>query len=271
LTDGASAIYGADAVGGVINIITRKDYNGAQISIGKTDPKWGPQDSGDILFGVSGDRGHMMGGFSYQRRAMIYNKQLPYNEPGASTYGNNYISFDPVTGDPTSGVPGNRIVPIPGGCTNKNFYISPNNGRCVYDFNDVAADEAAYGNKAFFLNAEVQINDNWSTYLRTSVTNATTFGRYAPTPGVVFLAPDSPANPTPGSNTYLYHRFAAAGNRDDTTTTNTYDILLGFRGAISDSIDADFGVRYNTSQFTRLGRNYIIGTLAQQAINDGSY
>src|SRR5690606_9373469 len=101
--------------------------------------------------------------------------------------------------------------------------------------------------------------------------NATTFGRYAPTPGVVFLAPDSPANPTPGSNTYLYHRFAAAGNRDDTTTTNTYDILLGFRGAISDSIDADLRVRYNTTQFTRLGRNDLIGTLAQQAINDGSY
>ncbi len=143
LTDGASAVYGADAVGGVINIITRKDYNGAQISVGKTNPKWGPQDSGDILFGISGDRGHMIGGFSYQRRAMIYNHDLPYNDRGASTYGNNYISFDPVTGDPTSGVPGSRIVPIPGGCTNKNFYISPNNGRCVYDFNAVAADEAA--------------------------------------------------------------------------------------------------------------------------------
>src|SRR5690606_31488056 len=34
LTDGASAIYGADAVGGVINIITRKDYNGAQVTVG---------------------------------------------------------------------------------------------------------------------------------------------------------------------------------------------------------------------------------------------
>ncbi|MCV2419714.1 TonB-dependent receptor plug domain-containing protein [Paucibacter sp. DJ2R-2] len=32
LKDGASATYGADAVGGVINFITRKDYQGAQIS-----------------------------------------------------------------------------------------------------------------------------------------------------------------------------------------------------------------------------------------------
>src|SRR3546814_9975062 len=55
--------------------------------------------------------------------------------------------------------------PVPGGCTNDNFYISAANGRCVYDFNATAADEASYGNKAFFLNGEVQINDDWSTYL----------------------------------------------------------------------------------------------------------
>lgn len=32
LREGASAIYGSDAIGGVINIITRKDYSGTQIS-----------------------------------------------------------------------------------------------------------------------------------------------------------------------------------------------------------------------------------------------
>ena len=32
LTDGASAIYGSDAVGGVVNIITKKDYDGADTS-----------------------------------------------------------------------------------------------------------------------------------------------------------------------------------------------------------------------------------------------
>ncbi|TAG79438.1 MAG: TonB-dependent receptor, partial [Betaproteobacteria bacterium] len=39
LKDGASAIYGTDAIGGVINFITRKDYQGADISasVGATD------------------------------------------------------------------------------------------------------------------------------------------------------------------------------------------------------------------------------------------
>jgi iron complex outermembrane recepter protein len=33
LTDGASAVYGADAVGGVVNIILRKDFNGEETSV----------------------------------------------------------------------------------------------------------------------------------------------------------------------------------------------------------------------------------------------
>ncbi len=32
LKDGASSLYGADAIGGVVNIITKKDYNGVEIS-----------------------------------------------------------------------------------------------------------------------------------------------------------------------------------------------------------------------------------------------
>src|SRR3546814_6972841 len=87
-----------------------------------------------------------------------------------------------------------RFPAVPGGCTNDNFYISAANGRCVYDFNATAADEASYGNKAFFLNGEIQINDDWSTYFTTNVTNAKSFGRYAPTPGVVAIAPNTVQN-----------------------------------------------------------------------------
>jgi iron complex outermembrane receptor protein len=39
LSDGASAIYGSDAIGGVVNIITRKDFNGVELSVGMGDPK----------------------------------------------------------------------------------------------------------------------------------------------------------------------------------------------------------------------------------------
>src|SRR3546814_16807446 len=70
---------------------------------------------------------------------------------------------------------------------------------------------------------------------------------------------------------YLYHRFAAAGNRDNETNANVYDVLLGFRGTVRDTVDVDFGVRYNTYRYDEFGRNYIVGSLAAQAINDGSH
>jgi outer membrane receptor protein involved in Fe transport len=42
LTDGASAIYGADAVGGVVNFVLRDDYDGAE-----TQVRWGTVTAGD--------------------------------------------------------------------------------------------------------------------------------------------------------------------------------------------------------------------------------
>src|SRR5690606_22316284 len=278
LTDGASAVYGADAVGGVINLILRKDYNGAQITVGHSSPEWGPTDEASILFGVSGDRGHIVGGFSHNRRAMIYTRDRPWgSERGASILSNNYLSVDAdgniVSGRTAPNGATDIFVPLPGGCTNENFFINPATGtagcRCAYDFNAVAADEASYGNKSFFLNGEVQISDDWSTYFSTNVTNAKSFGRYAPTPGVVVIDPGSVQNPMPGATTYLYHRFAAAGNRDNETNANVYDILLGFRGMVGESVDVDFGVRYNTSRYDEFGRNYIVGALAEAAINTG--
>jgi iron complex outermembrane receptor protein len=149
------------------------------------------------------------------------------------------------------------------------------NGRCSFNFNATAADEASYGNKSFFLNGEVQINDDWSTYFSSTVVNTKSFGRYAPTPGGVGIEPNdrpvSANNPDPDNYVYLYHRFAAAGNRDNRTDANVYDLMLGFRGAVTDTIDADFGVRYNTYKYYEHGYNYIVQSLAAQAIINGDY
>ena len=57
LLDGASAIYGSDAVGGVINIITRKDYQGVELDLNYSQPSDGSYDewfgtiSGGFLLG----------------------------------------------------------------------------------------------------------------------------------------------------------------------------------------------------------------------------
>ena len=55
LLDGASAVYGSDAVGGVINIITRRDYEGAELDLNYNQP-------GDGSYGEW--RGSISGGFN---------------------------------------------------------------------------------------------------------------------------------------------------------------------------------------------------------------
>ncbi|WP_300395894.1 TonB-dependent receptor [Henriciella sp.] len=68
LKDGASAVYGADAVSGVVNLITLDEFDGF-----KLDTKYGISGEGDaeeylvdLTWGAVGDRGSMMFNASYQ-------------------------------------------------------------------------------------------------------------------------------------------------------------------------------------------------------------
>ena len=70
LRDGASAIYGTDAVAGVINFITRKDYSGLQVYGGAFIPQetGGEQYQANILAGygdLAKDRFNVFGVLSY--------------------------------------------------------------------------------------------------------------------------------------------------------------------------------------------------------------
>ncbi len=58
LTDGASSLYGSDAIGGVINIITKKSQEGASLNAyyGNFQVGDGKTVSGDMSFGGKGDR-----------------------------------------------------------------------------------------------------------------------------------------------------------------------------------------------------------------------
>ena len=51
LLDGASAVYGSDAVGGVVNIITRQDYTGVEVDVDYARPDKGGFDESRISVG----------------------------------------------------------------------------------------------------------------------------------------------------------------------------------------------------------------------------
>src|SRR5690606_19362253 len=76
---------------------------------------------------------------------------------------------------------------------------------------------------------------------------------------------------TDGLPTYYFHRFAAAGNRDNFTDTTNADYLIGFQGQLTDTIGVDFGLRRTDYKYVELGRGYIVANLANAAANSGDY
>ena len=87
LKDGASAIYGSDAIAGVINIITRKDFDGAEVRthLGQFNQGDGERTSVDATVGISGERGNVV-------------MSLSRVEEEAVMAGDRALSADPVYG-----------------------------------------------------------------------------------------------------------------------------------------------------------------------------
>ncbi len=74
LKDGASAIYGSDAIAGVINVITRKNFEGAEANVyfGGYTKGDGFQQSYDFTIGANSDRWNAVIGLSYQDQDEVF-------------------------------------------------------------------------------------------------------------------------------------------------------------------------------------------------------
>ncbi len=101
LRDGASSLYGTDAIGGVINFITRKDYKGATVSAQYESPQHagGTSKSANAGFGYGDlwkDGFNVFGFIDTQRQAAIggtqrdFNTRYPGGLSGSTSPGNYY-------------------------------------------------------------------------------------------------------------------------------------------------------------------------------------
>ena len=288
LSDGASAIYGSDAMGGVVNIITRKDFEGAQIMLGQASVSLptdgGDRENGSITFGASSDTSSLIGGVSWNKRDIIFARDFYFNSGGASVYGNSYTDivngFDQFNWTSIPDGNGGTACDFPG----TGFFTLGN--RCAYDFTLVSADEASTGNKSLWLKATHEFNDDWSVWANASVNKASSFGRYAPVPDSSYfstpLTGDSPNNPTnPNGNVWdgvstvgvpvnWWHRFDALGNRDSFVDTELSELMTGMTGNVGD-VEVDFGVRITTNVTNDIGRNFLLRSAAAAAIESGAY
>ena len=74
LKDGASAIYGSDAIAGVINVITRKNFDGAEANVylGSYSKGDGFQQAYDFTIGSNNDRWNAVMSLSYTEQDPVY-------------------------------------------------------------------------------------------------------------------------------------------------------------------------------------------------------
>ncbi|MBK9655154.1 MAG: TonB-dependent receptor [Rhodanobacteraceae bacterium] len=132
LKDGASALYGSDAIAGVVNITTRKDFDGieARAYYGESGHGDGRMQSYDASFGAAGERTRVSASLSYLKQAEIMAGDrvisavpvfgLPPNDTaaGASAFTPNGLIGFGARGscpyDPSGNYPGNGVCPRPG-------------------------------------------------------------------------------------------------------------------------------------------------------------
>lgn len=105
LKDGASAIYGSDAIAGVVNIITRKNYDGAEASVyfGQYDQDDGAKQTWSMTMGARSDRGSITMSAEYSEEDPVWARDRDFsslpsgpNHPTAgwsiiSQYGNFFV------------------------------------------------------------------------------------------------------------------------------------------------------------------------------------
>ncbi|MDT8321292.1 MAG: TonB-dependent receptor [Xanthomonadales bacterium] len=81
LKDGASAVYGADAVAGVVNIITRRDFEGVEFNaqVADWEDSAGRQDSFGVIAGMTFERGNFVFGAEYIDQEEAFQADVPWD------------------------------------------------------------------------------------------------------------------------------------------------------------------------------------------------
>ena len=148
LKDGAAALYGSDAIAGVVNFITRDDLDGLEVS-GSFQQFDGSDGDYDVsaAYGLQGDNWNWIisGGYQFRSEVGLIEKdwgvQSITDAPvgGYSSLSNpgRYVAlgvtgFNPDTGAPTIGAIGalNREA----GCTQVGGVVNPVNDQCYFNF-----------------------------------------------------------------------------------------------------------------------------------------
>ncbi|HEX5639378.1 MAG TPA: TonB-dependent receptor [Burkholderiaceae bacterium] len=303
LKDGASAIYGADAVGGVVNVILRRNYTGASIggSYGQTGEGDGEDmrvygsygfgnldtDKYNVFFTLEGsktknilstDRG-FLGELDFRSRG-YYDTTNGANRP--------YFSLGPTANSP------HAVIRNPVGNVRTNLIpcdaslIDPSTGLCRYNAREEQEIQPETDRLNLYGRGTMQFSPTLTGYaelgyFNTKTKSQGTFGAnndggvYVPgdpfnpllVHGPMNLPASHPDNPF-GVDRALFYVPAELGGRDQETNNTVFRGLIGLSGS-NYGWDWDTGLLYVKSTLENDNFGFIIYNEMQAALNNGTY
>ncbi|WP_419814257.1 TonB-dependent receptor domain-containing protein [Glacieibacterium sp.] len=302
LTGGASTTYGADAVSGVVNFITKRDFAGVDLNVSNslTERGDGYRIRVDATIGANFDdgRGNAVLSIGYQKADEVF-------FAGDRPLSNDTLdSFDgTASGASQTAVPARFSVP---GLGNRN--IDPTTGALLpvfatFNFNPYNIFSTPFKRFNIYGAAHYEASDGLEIYTQGLFSKNTVNTIIAPsgafsTPVTIplnnpflpasaratFCAnndfdPNTPgiqapvncsATSTESFSTNLSRRLVEAGGRVSNYQTTLFNYRAGLRGSITDSFRYDVYGAYGESENTQTQQNYVSATRLQQALNASS-
>ncbi|MFC4159852.1 TonB-dependent receptor [Chitinimonas lacunae] len=293
LKDGASAIYGSDAIAGVINVVTKRNYKGLEAKGGyrQSDRGDGKEYSATLAGGLgdlANDGYNLLVSFDYLNREAIRQSDRSWSRSADQRSRNgadrrsstgfpvSYAKYDPrhpnapIVFQPAADCPADRQV------------ASGSNVFCRFDFNsyqDLQPESERYSAFAAFTKT---LTANANLFVEGSFSNAKTKSRLAPSPLTAdqelspdgtfryLINPDAATNPFRGSGAYALVRYRPleAGGRIADFDTNTYRLLGGVKGTVSDW-DYELVAGYSGSETDQRQNGYYDAAKFREALATG--
>ncbi|MEP7042398.1 MAG: TonB-dependent receptor [Dokdonella sp.] len=301
LSDGASAIYGSDAIAGVVNFILRKDYQGAelQLNYGISDKDDGERKGFSVVFGQSTDKGSIMGGIDYNKTDQILASHRPFSKvtynlsrdgsvisQGGSAaspsglYGGfpqfaNCSYYGYGTFDASS--PGGNGIPAGYRCFNGISAAGPGD---TYNYAAINLITTPQERTNFFLNGNYKLTDSVDAYFQVFHNSTNSAAQLAPVPlglasGGLTIGAGNPYNPfgvdigagSPDGED-LNVRLSALGPRIINFSSHTDQARIGIKGNLFDTDwQYDLWGNYGHQAFVFHNINYLNGNAARTALS----
>lgn len=303
LRDGASALYGTDAIGGVINFITKKNLDGGNVNLQYTMPTRDGGGNSQELSATFGkgdfdkDGWNVMGTLSYRHSGEINANNRDFVTPlsphiqavSSNTFPGNY-NQGPVFANSQPGCATDGAVP-------DTIFGDATSGSCYENYTALGSEvQQKYEQPSFFGQASYKINAHnkvsasylWSRKTTYSLAApAPTSGAVAVNPGTKYypgngitpaptVAQDPGGNFTPGDPVALYYRTNPLGPRVTRGVNENHRVVLDFTGEFLSGFHYDTALSYNQSSseydLVRGEVNQTEGNDSlQTAINNGQF